>query len=352
MKNALWYFAIVSLAASTPALAQGASRQLDPHQEHLPTKTTDAPPMTLDAAIAEALANNPTLIALRSELDVVRQRPAQDRTLAPPTLEAMIWQWPLDTFNPLNANMYMFTMRQDIPGSGKRASREAVTQKDVERATNDIAVRGRDVIAQVKRAYSALFVARQAVAVHEAGVDLSRQIADLTTAKYVAGHGAQREALTAVVEISKLHSDLIDLDEQAQLAAAQLNTLLNRDPAAPIGEITVVGSQEDLPPLVELQRRALETNAEARGARLDVERAEAALAVVNRDYKPDFMVGGGYQLMPRTVGAWTASIGITWPGAPWARGGLDAKKAEAVAEVEAARARELAMSNAVRLSVQ
>jgi len=64
------------------------------------------------------------------------------------------------------------------------------------------------------------------------------------------------------------------------------------------------------------------------------------------------MVGGGYQLMPRTVGAWTASIGITWPGAPWARGGLDAKKAEATAEVEAARARELAMSNAVRLSVQ
>jgi outer membrane protein TolC len=204
----------------------------------------------------------------------------------------------------------------------------------------------------VKRTYSQLFVARQAVAIHQAGVDLSRQIADLTTAQYVAGHGNQRDTLVAVAAITKLHSDLIDLDEQVQLTAAQLNTLLNRDPASPIGELTVVGSQEELPPLVELQRRALETNAEARGARLDVERAEAALAVVNRDYKPDFMVGGGYQLMPRTVGAWTASIGITWPGAPWARGGLDAKKAEAVAEVEATRARELAMSNAVRLSVQ
>jgi len=352
MKNALRYFAIVSLAASTPALAQGASRPLDPHQEHLPTKTTDAPPMTLDAAIAEALANNPTLIALRSELDVVRQRPAQDRTLAPPTLEAMIWQWPLDTLNPLNTNMYMFTMRQDIPGSGKRALREAVTQKDVERATNDIAVRARDVIAQVKRAYSELFVARQAVAVHEAGVGLSRQIADLTTAKYVAGHGAQREALTAVVEISKLHSDLIDLDEQAQLAAAQLNTLLNRDPAAPIGEIGLTQTANPLPPLDQLQRRALEHNGDVRGAQLDAERAEAALAVAVREYKPDFMVGGGYQLMPRSVGAWTASIGVTWPRAPWSRAGLDAKKAEASAEVAVARAREQAVRNAVRLAVQ
>jgi len=168
----------------------------------------------------------------------------------------------------------------------------------------------------------------------------------------VAGHGAQHEALTAVVEISKLHSDLIDLDEQAQLAAAQLNTLLNRDPAAPIGDVGALRIDASLPPLEELQRRALEHNGDVRGAQLDVERAEAALAVAVREYKPDFMVGGGYQLMPRSVGAWTASIGVTWPGAPWSRAGLDAKKAEASAEVAVARAREQAVRNAVRLAVQ
>jgi outer membrane protein TolC len=311
-----------------------------------------APPLTLDAAIAEALANNPTLVALRRELDVVRQRRGQERSLAPPTLEAAIWQWPLDTLNPLNTNMYMFTIRQDIPGSGKRNLRAAVADKDVERAANDIAMRARDVVAQVKRAYSELVVARQAVAVHEAGVDLSRQIADLTTAKYVAGHGGQRDTLTAVVDISKLHADLIDLDAQVDLAAAQLNTLLNRDPASPIGELALVHSGETLPSLDDLERRAAGGNLELRGAHLEVERAEAGLAVANRDDKPDFMIGGGYQLMPRSVGAWTASIGVTWPGAPWSRGGLDAKKAEAAAEVAAARAREQQLRNAVGLAVQ
>jgi outer membrane protein TolC len=64
------------------------------------------------------------------------------------------------------------------------------------------------------------------------------------------------------------------------------------------------------------------------------------------------MIGGGYQLMPRSVGAWTASISVTWPGAPWSRGGLDAKKAEAAAEVAAARAREQQLRNAVGLAVQ
>ncbi len=354
MTKQLFRFLIVVFVfrgyASAEPMPQPAP-QVDPAQ-HPAGSAADAPPLTLSAAIDGALANNPTLLALRREFDVVRQRPAQERFLAAPTFEAQIWQWPLDTINPLNTNMYMFTVRQEVPGPGKRALRAAVLEKDVERASNDIAVRARDVIDQVKHAFTQLFVARQAVAIHLAGVDLSRQIADLTTAKYVAGREGQQDVLEAVLEISKLHGDLITLDEQAQLAAAQLNILLNRDPAALIGELSVSSNSGPLPPPEDLQRRAVERHPELHGARLEEERAEATLAIANREYKPDFMFGGGYQLMPRTVGAWTASVGMTWPNAPWSRGALDAKKAEAVAEVEAARAREQTVANAIRLSVQ
>ena len=337
--------------ASADAMPQQPASQVD-HLQHPAGSAADAPPLTLNAAIDEALANNPTLVALRREFDVVRQRPAQERSLAAPTFETQIWQWPLDSINPLNTNMYMFTVRQEVPGPGKRTLRAAVLAKDVERASNDIAVRARDVIDQVKRAFTHLFVARQAVAIHQAGVGLSRQIADLTTARYVAGRGGQQDTLKAVLDISKLHADLITLDEQVLLSAAQLNILLNRDPAASIGELSVPADLDPLPPLEDLQRRALVGHPELRGARLDEERAEAALAVANREYKPDFMVGGGYQLMPRTVGAWTASVGLTWPNAPWSRGALDAKKAETMAEIEAARAREQTVASAIRLSVQ
>ena len=353
MNTRRWSTLIVSTAIGIAAIALAAdaaqSQDVAHPQEH---PADSGPPLTLETAIGEALANNPTLVALRRELDVVRQRPAQERALAPPTLEAAIWQWPLDTFNPLNTNMYMFTVRQDIPGRGKRTLRAAVGEKDIERAANDIAMRAREVVAQVKRAYADLFVTRQAIAIHQTGVDLSRQIADLTTAKYATGHGGQQDTLAAVVDISKLHADLLDLDEQERLTVAQLNALLNRDPAAPIGELTITNDGGSLPPVEQLQGRALQSNADMRGARLDVERAEAALAAATGEYKPDFMIGGGYQLMPRSVGAWTASVGISWPNAPWSRGGLDAKKAEAAAEFAAARAREQAVSNSVRLLVQ
>lgn len=40
--------------------------------------------------------------------------------------EAQIWQWPLNTLNPANTDMYMFMVTQDLPGRGKRDLRAAV----------------------------------------------------------------------------------------------------------------------------------------------------------------------------------------------------------------------------------
>jgi len=56
-------------------------------------------------------------------------------------------------------------------------------------------------------------------------------------------------------------------------------------------------------------------------------------------------------LIPRSAGAWTASAGITWPNAPWSRGRLDAQKAEAAANVDAATARERVVERQIRLAV-
>src|SRR5471030_3107385 len=75
------------------------------------TGPTEGAPLSLSAAVDEALQNNPDLIALRRQYDAVRQRPAQERFLMAPSFEAQIWQWPINTLNPLNTNMYMLTIR-------------------------------------------------------------------------------------------------------------------------------------------------------------------------------------------------------------------------------------------------
>jgi outer membrane protein TolC len=312
----------------------------------------EGPPLTLDAALEIALARHPSLIVLRQEFEAARRRPAQARFLMAPTFEAQIWQQPFASGNPADANMYMLMVGQEFPGPGKRAARAAVLEKQAELASSEIGTQARAVIEQVKRAYAELFMSRKHIEVHLASVELLRQFADVSEARYATGRISQQDVLKSVVELSRLHQDLVDMDERAQLAEARLNTLLDRPPDAPIGPVGAPRDRIDLPPAATLQTLALERHPELRTAGLDRERAEAALAAARAEYTPDFSVGGGVMLMPRDRNAWTASVGITWPGAPWSRGRLDARMAEASAEIGAAAARQRALENNVRLDVQ
>ena len=345
----------VSGFSTAAAAEQGPSRgpgTVQPPALAALQRTAEGPRLTLDAALTEALANNPELIALRRQFEAARERPAQERFLAAPTFEAQIWQWPINTLNPTNTNMYMFMVGQDIPGPGKRRLREAVVQKEVELAATDIAVRARDVVDRVKRAYAELFLARKAIEVHHASVDFLRQLADVAQAKYTTGRISQQDVLKAVVELSRVHDQLITLDEQAQLAEAQLNTLLDRPPGAAVGPLAEPRERVLLPAADTLQQLAVEHQPELTMARLGAERADAQLALVNREYKPDFFAMGGYMLMPNDRDAWMAKVGITWPRAPWSRGRLDAQRAEATADIAAANARLRSAENALRLAVQ
>ena len=83
-------------------------------------------PLTLNAALDEALQRNPDLKVLRREYDAALAVPAVKRYLAPPSFEAQIWAWPVTTLNPIRTDMYMLTMEQVLPGRGKRAARELV----------------------------------------------------------------------------------------------------------------------------------------------------------------------------------------------------------------------------------
>jgi outer membrane protein, heavy metal efflux system len=309
------------------------------------------PPLTLDAALDEALSRNPELLALGAALEAERQRPGQERYLMPPMLEAQIWQWPLNRINPAGAT-YMFEAQQAIPGRGKRTLRERLVIADVEAGAAAIPVRARDIVADIKRTYAELFVARKAVEVSQETLGLLRQIADATQVRYAAGRGSQQDILKTVVEITRLHEEELMLVEQARMAEARLNTLLGRDPATPIGAMAEPREDAPLAPVAELQALAIERQPELAMARAETARAEAAADVVRSERRPDYFVRGGYMLMPGEAGAFTAGVGITWNNAPWSRGRNDLAERQADLDIAASRAGYDAAVNSLRLMVQ
>src|SRR5438128_11654725 len=157
----------------------------------------------------------------------------------------------------------------------------------------DVAIRTRQIVNEVKQAYAMLFIARKVTEVHLASAELLRQIADVSQAKYSTGRISQQDVLKPVVELSKLHGDLLMFEEQAAIAAARLNVLLARAPEAPIGPLTEPTQETLLPAPTELQRLALD-QPELQRAHLEIERVDAELASAKQEYKPNFTIQAGY----------------------------------------------------------
>lgn len=300
--------------------------------------------LTRREAVRLALENNPELASLSADARVMAARPDAELGLMPPMLEAQVFSWPFDTGNPANAEI-MLMIEQEFPGRGKRQARAERARRAADRAANDTAMRATAVAAEVKRAYADLWLARKSLDVFDAALALVRQVADAAEAKYITGRSTQQDVVRAIVEIARLEERKLTAREEANLAEARLNTLMNRRADEAVGTLDEPVEQVNLPSTRDLLQAARERHPEFRAIDLDSAVADADLGLVERERKPDWLVQGGYVFMPDETDAWTARVGITWPSAPWARKRFDAMAVEATRAKEAAVSRRSAVEN-------
>jgi outer membrane protein TolC len=296
-------------------------------------------------ALREALSGNPDLVALRREYDAARAVPAQARFLEAPSFEAQVWAWPVTTLNPIRTDMYMVMVGQKLPGRGKRASRELVGERSAEVAQRHVAVRANDILDEVRQAYVGLTLARETVVLYKRQVPVLRSLSEAATLRVASGHAEQHDAVQPFVALSRLQAEAITWGARVRSEEARLNTLLGR-PVSQRIEPTVPVTLSDIP--ADPIAVALERHPAMALVAAEIAREEAELARIEGERRADFVVGGGYMLMPGEAGAWTARAGITWPNAPWSRGGLDAEVAAQALRVEAVAARREAIANAIQ----
>jgi outer membrane protein TolC len=308
------------------------------------------PVLELRDLVAEAIERNPELAALRAGHVAAGVKPDTERFLMPPMVEGQAVEWPINSWNPRNAQ-WMVMLQQEFPGRGKRALRADVMAREAAVAGNDVAVRTREVIAEVKRSWTDYVLAASSLAIYEESLALLRQVADLAEVKYGTGRGTQQDLHKALLDMARLYDRRVMANEQAGMAAARLNALVGRPPDAPLGRPGSDALPGALPDSSSLQRAALDQHPELQGMVLETKVAEASVALARAERRPDFFVQGGYMVTPYMPDALTARIGISWPGAPWARKRLGAVERAAQADVDTTRARQQAAANRVRLMV-
>ena len=306
--------------------------------------------LVLPDLIQEALVRNPELVAARKQWEAATNRIAQVRSLDDPILSVQLWNIP-QPFKATQADNTIFGLSQNLPFPGKLGLKGDVASRSAEMTEQSVRAKERELVARLKQAYYDLFLAQKAVQIHHEQVELLRQFVAIANAKFRGGMGSQSDVLKAQVELSLLLQHLPVLEQRRKTAEAMLNTLLDRDPALPLG-LAQEPAQLPLEESVDnLHRLALNDRPELKAAELDVQRSEQSRALAQRQYYPDFNVAFQRFQNYQANDGFGAYVAMSIPFAFWTKPKYDAGVQEAEAAVSVAQAQQHTLENMTRFQI-
>ena len=306
--------------------------------------------LVLPELIQEVLARNPELVAARKQWEAATNRITQARSLDDPILSVQLWNVP-QPFKATQADNSIFGLSQNLPFPGKLALKGDVASRSAEMTEQTVRAKERELIARLKQAYYDLFLAQKAVEIHHEQVELLRQFVAIANAKFRAGKGSQADVLKAHVELSLLFQHLPVLEQRHETAEAMLNTLLDREPASPLGMAQEPVQRPLEQAIDDLHRLALNDRPELKAAELDVQRSEQSRALAQRQYYPDFNVAFQRFQNYQANDGFGAYVAMSIPFAFWTKPKYDAGVQEASAAVAAAQAQQHTLENLTRFQV-
>jgi outer membrane protein TolC len=292
---ALFFFFIALAAAGEP----GATQSDDP---------------LLASLIEEALEKNPAVNAAREGAAAARFRPPQARSLPNPMF---LTEYTNDGLSPSLGSQEMTTLAfmwgQELPYSGKRGLRADVLARAADQVDQQLERVKLSVAAAVKRAYYDLLLSRDLLELIRERQEIWRQTESVIRARYAVGRGAQPDVLRAQVEVVRIERLLVEQEAEAEIRVAELNHLLDRPAGTPlVTEARLVLSPVD-EGLEEVLRRLEALSPEVKSAALGVARSELGVALAQKEFKPDFVVQGGYMNRGGLDPMWVAGLGISVP---------------------------------------
>jgi outer membrane protein TolC len=154
-----------------------------------------------------------------------------------------------------------------------------------------------DVRIRVRKAFDDMLRAQDEMRFHDQHVAIANQAIEAARIKYAVGKVPQQDLLKAQVALTRLAEHMIRFDQDADLARANLNTLMARNPDAPLsvaGDYAVLGP---LPQAQALQEQAIQSRPDLLAARLAAARSHKEQALAKKAYVPDFTFSAGYMLM-------------------------------------------------------
>ena len=301
--------------------------------------------------IQEAIQNNPEVVAAQAQVVAMRERVPQSHALDDPELTVRLWNTP-NSLDVTRSDRTIYGLAQQFPFPGTLSQQEHIAEKVMEQAKQRLAGKKREIIAAVKVAYYELFYAHQAIEIHHQEATRLKQFFESATAKFRVGKGTQVDVLKAQVEQSKWFQHLPILEQQQETARAHLNTILNREPLAPLGlPVAPVGESRALS-LEHLQKQALQQRPEILESALAVEQFDSTIKLAKLHTYPHLRVEVQRWQNRNADDGFGGIVSINLPFSFWTKPKYDAGVREAMAHREVAQFKKRTLENQTRFQVQ
>lgn len=304
---------------------------------------------TLPLLLSLAAQRNPEVHEARE-----RARAALERGRAAgrlPDLEARYQQWGVPLSRPYaldQAGTLMLGVQQTFPALGVLDARSKAGLEDARSQLDALRGRELDVRARVQRAFFDYYRADREYRVHLEHVELATHIVELARQNYQTGRATQQDVLRALVDLSRLHTDVSMIEARVRSSRAQLNALMSRPVDAPLGPPAEVSIPVAAISTNDAEKDLEHTRPELRGADRMILRSQAMLEEAKAAGRlPSIMAGVDYWYQPtsETRHAYAAMISINLP---W----LNGRHGEEIREAEHALAADVRARNAVLNTVR
>ncbi len=318
--------------------------------------STVASAQQADGALAmfidEALATRPELDQARADVVAAQERVSQVESWADPMLQVGVQNdsftsWQVGT---METSWVLFMASQTIPFPGKAGLRGAVASADVSQRQLALERTRLSTIADVRRAYVSMQVARARLELLSTLTSLLEQAVAVASSRYESNEGPQSDILRARLELARLGQQRVVAEVEVTLQRQALNRLRGRPLDARVDGAPFASLAFPVPPAEEAAATAaLERSPEVLAARAATRGAEHGKALSAKQALPDLSVGAGVMVRGRLAPMWTVTLGVPLPifaGSKQARG-----VAEASAVFDSASKNVEAVEQLVRLRV-
>lgn len=288
------FLVISALCATAPALAA---------DEHL------------EALVRHALEARPEIQQALAETRAAKERIPQAEGWADPMLEVGVQNdgfkhWGVGT---MELSWISFMATQTFPFPGKTGLRGDVVRADVKLSELNAERVRLSTIAEVRRAYLSLQLARERLVLLDKLVKLNRRLVEAAKVRAETSVGTQAELLRAQVEFSRVTQRRFQLDADAHLQEELLNQLRQAELHEVVKTAPLV---KELPTLMtekDFLDVARQRSPELLAAHAGYSKAEAVAALARRTQFPDFSVSAGLMVRGPLEPMWSLTVGVPLP---------------------------------------